>query len=86
VTVLGHVQRGGQPSAWDRLTAAAFGVRAVELLNAGQSGRMVAWSQRGVADVLIADVINKGSHPVGADDSLVRAARGLGICLGDQPA
>jgi len=86
VTVLGHVLRGGQPSAWDRLTAAAFGVRAVELLNAGQSGRMVAWSQRGVTDVLIADVINKGSHPIEADDSLVRVARGLGICLGDQPA
>ena len=71
VRVLGHVQRG---------------VRAVELLNAGQSGRMVAWSQRGVTDVLIADVINKGSHPVEADNSLVRVARGLGICLGDQPA
>jgi len=86
VTVLGHVQRGGQPSAWDRLTAAAFGVRAVDLLNAGQSGRMVAWSQRGGTDVLIADVISKGSMPVEAGDSLVRVARGLGICLGDQPA
>jgi len=86
VTVLGHVQRGGQPSAWDRLTAAAFGARAVDLLNAGQSGRMVTWSQRGVTDVLIADVIARGSHSVEMDDSLVRVARGLGICLGDQPA
>ena len=47
---------------------------------------MVAWSQRGVTDVLIADVIDKGSHPVKVDGSLVRVARGLGICLGDQPA
>ena len=54
VTVLGHVQRGGQPSAWDRLMAAAFGVHAVDLIVAGTSDRLVAWSQRGVTDVPIA--------------------------------
>jgi 6-phosphofructokinase 1 len=82
VTVLGHVQRGGQPSAWDRLMAAAFGVHAVDLLNAGKSDRMVAWSQRGVTDVPIAEAL-KSPHPVEVNGSLVRVARGLGICLGD---
>jgi 6-phosphofructokinase 1 len=41
VTVLGHVQRGGSPSAWDRLLAARFGVNAVERLQKGESGVMV---------------------------------------------
>jgi 6-phosphofructokinase 1 len=41
VTILGHVQRGGSPSAWDRLMAARFGVTAVERLARGESGVMV---------------------------------------------
>jgi 6-phosphofructokinase 1 len=41
VTILGHVQRGGAPSAWDRLLAARLGVAAVERLLAGESGIMV---------------------------------------------
>ena len=82
VTVLGHVQRGGQPSAWDRVIAAAFGVHAVDLINEGKSDRMVAWSQRGVIDVSIADALRQ-PHPVETSGSLVRVARGLGICLGD---
>jgi ATP-dependent phosphofructokinase / diphosphate-dependent phosphofructokinase len=84
VTVLGHVQRGGQPSAQDRLIAAAFGVHAVELINAGKYGRMVAWANRQVVDVPIADVV-KHSQRVEMDGSLVKTARWLGICLGDTP-
>lgn len=42
VTILGHIQRGGKPSAFDRLLASRFGSRAVELLLAGQKGIMVA--------------------------------------------
>ena len=41
VTILGHVQRGGSPSAWDRLLAARLGVAAVERLLQGESGVMV---------------------------------------------
>ena len=82
VTVLGHVQRGGAPSAHDRLIASAFGVRAVDLIREGKEGRMVAWSNRDVVDVSIKDAVkeNQGVNPYG---SLVRTARGLGICLGD---
>ena len=81
VTVLGHVQRGGSPSAQDRLIASAFGVHAVEMIEQEKFGRMVAWSNRGVTDVAITDAIqhNQQVDPAG---TLVDAARGLGICLG----
>ena len=82
VTVLGHVQRGGQPSAQDRLIASAFGVHAVELIVAGKYNRMVAWSTRQVIDVPLSDAV-KHSQVVEKSGSLVRTARGLGICLGD---
>jgi phosphofructokinase-like protein len=83
VTVLGHVQRGGQPSAQDRLIAAAFGVHAVELIKAGKFNRMVAWSNREVIDVPIEEAI-KHNQQVEKDSSLVQTARGLNICLGDE--
>ncbi|HAX90793.1 MAG TPA: 6-phosphofructokinase [Rhodospirillaceae bacterium] len=82
VTVLGHVQRGGQPSAQDRMLASAFGVHAVELIRTGQYDRMVAWSNRQVVDVPILEAINN-YQVVDANGSLVKTARGLGICLGD---
>jgi 6-phosphofructokinase 1 len=83
VTVLGHVQRGGQPTAQDRLLASAFGTHAVELIAAGKSDRMVAWSNRQVIDVALADAI-KHSQQVELHGSLIKTARGLGICLGDR--
>ncbi|MFA6279888.1 MAG: ATP-dependent 6-phosphofructokinase [Bdellovibrionales bacterium] len=82
VTVLGHVQRGGQPSAQDRMLAAAFGVHAVELIRDGKDDRMVAWSNREVIDVPILDAISN-YQMVDPEGSLVKTARGLGICLGN---
>ena len=82
VTVLGHVQRGGAPGSYDRILASAFGVRAVDLLAAGQSGRMVAWQYRQVVDVLLDDVTSR-TRILDLDETMVQTARGLGICLGD---
>jgi ATP-dependent phosphofructokinase / diphosphate-dependent phosphofructokinase len=82
VTVLGHVQRGGQPSAQDRLIASAFGVHAVDLIAAGKYDRMVAWQNRRVVDVPLADIICR-TQTVDPSGGLVRTARGLGISLGD---
>ena len=82
VTVLGHVQRGGTPVAMDRILASAFGVHAVDLLASGESGRMVAWQNRAVVDVSIDDVIGR-SRAVDPEGDRVRAARGLGISLGN---
>jgi 6-phosphofructokinase 1 len=82
VTVLGHVQRGCPPAHTDRLIAQSFGVHAVDMLADGKFGRMVAWRDRQVSDVSIADAIAT-YQAVDPDSSLVRTARALGICLGD---
>lgn len=82
VTVLGHVQRGGMPDARDRLMASVFGVHAVDLIAEGKFDRMVAWQNREVVDISIADAIS-ASRTVDVAGALVRTARGLGISLGD---
>lgn len=82
VTVLGHVQRGAGPTYNDRVLASALGVKAVELLDEGKFGRMVAWQNGNVVDVAIEDAI-KECHVVEVDGMLVHTARALGISLGD---
>jgi 6-phosphofructokinase 1 len=82
VSVLGHVQRGAPPDADDRVLAAALGVHAVDLIAAGKFDRMVAWRNRTVIDVPLADAI-RNFQEVDPHGTLVETARGLGICLGD---
>ncbi len=82
VTVLGHVQRGGQPDFHDRLLASAFGVHAVDLIAQNRFDRMVAYGNREVIDVPLADAIAR-YQAVNPQGLLIRTARGLGICLGD---
>lgn len=81
VTNLGHVQRGGTPSPLDRLIASAFGVAAVDLIAQERFDRMVAWQNRQVIDVAIEEAIDRYST-VDPEGTLVKTARGLGICLG----
>ena len=83
VTVLGHVQRGGQPTWDDRLVASAFGVHAVDLVAAGKFDRLVAWQNRRVVDVPLSAAFER-MQLAAADGTLVQTARGLGICLGDR--
>lgn len=59
VTVLGHIQRGGKPSAFDRFLATRFGVKAVEFLLAGQTGVMTALNGRDIEPISLATVISK---------------------------
>jgi 6-phosphofructokinase 1 len=82
VTVLGHVQRGGSPEPGDRVIASAFGVHAVDLIAMGRFDRMVAWQNRRVVDVPIAEAIAH-YQAVDAGGTLVVTARGLGISFGD---
>jgi len=82
VTVLGHTQRGGIPSPLDRLIASAFGVAAVDLIANEQYDQMVTWQNRQVVSVPIAEAISQ-YQAVDAKGTLVKTARGLGICLGD---
>lgn len=82
VTVLGHTQRGGTPSPLDRLTASAFGVAAVDLIAEKDYDKMVTWQNRQVVSVPILDAISQ-YKAVDSQGTLVKTARGLGICLGD---
>jgi 6-phosphofructokinase 1 len=59
MTVLGHVVRGGGPSAFDRLLATRLGVRAVELLLSGQTGLMVGLHGREIGTVSLEDATSK---------------------------
>lgn len=85
VTILGHVQRGGTPSPRDRLVASNFGVHAVRLVAQGRLDCMVAWQNRAVVDVPLAEVTT-GARAVETDDPLLVTARGLGIYVGHAPA
>ncbi len=81
VTVLGHVQRGSQPSPRDRLIGSAFGVYAVDMIANNKFNRIAVWQNRSVTDVNINQIINK-SKTVNPKDPLIKIARGLGIYLG----
>lgn len=59
VTILGHIQRGGRPTAFDRLLAARFGTRAVEALIHNESGTMVALTGREIGLVPLEDVTSR---------------------------
>jgi len=80
VTVLGHMQRGGQPSARDRWLATVFGVEAVHLVAEAQWGYMVAL--RGNELVRVSMKKAAAMKFVDPDGEMVRAARDLGIVFG----
>ncbi len=81
VTVLGHTQRGGISSPLDRILASGFGVAAVELIANEKYDYMVTWQERSVKAVPIAEAI-KNYRAVDPRGTLVKTAKGLGICLG----
>ena len=82
VTVLGHVQRGGQPCLQDRVLASAYGVKAADLINQGINNRLVIWRDRTVCDVPI-EKAYECYQAVDPNGTLVKTARGLGISFGD---
>ncbi|HEV8662085.1 MAG TPA: ATP-dependent 6-phosphofructokinase [Candidatus Methylomirabilis sp.] len=59
VTILGHVQRGGSPTPFDRVLATRFGIRAVELVLAGDFGKMVALQGNRIVAVPLADAVKR---------------------------
>ncbi|MDY0200173.1 MAG: ATP-dependent 6-phosphofructokinase [Bacteroidales bacterium] len=81
-TVLGHLQRGGIPTAFDRVLASQFGVKSFEMVLEGKFGQMVAYRNNDIISVPLTDAIGKPNF-VDPSSSLVRTARGLDICLGD---
>jgi ATP-dependent phosphofructokinase / diphosphate-dependent phosphofructokinase len=81
-TVLGHVVRGGTPTAQDRLLGSRFGAAAVRALAAGETGVMVALHDTDVEHVPLTEAIGR-LRTVPLDSDTVETARDLGICLGD---
>jgi ATP-dependent phosphofructokinase / diphosphate-dependent phosphofructokinase len=82
VCVLGHLQRGGSPTTFDRALCSMFGATAVELVAAGEFGKMVAFNGPQLGAIKISEAIGK-LKTVRPDGNLVRTARALGICFGD---
>jgi 6-phosphofructokinase 1 len=80
--VLGHLQRGGAPLAYDRMLATRFGSFAVELLLRGEFGLMTALQSPDIVAVPLASIVGRTRNvPVAGD--VVRTARNVGICFGD---
>ncbi|MBX3432959.1 MAG: 6-phosphofructokinase [Pirellulales bacterium] len=82
LTILGHLQRGGTPSAADRVLASRLGARCAELLAEKQFGVMVAARGDAAVPVPLAEVAGK-KKLVTPDHPWVQTARRLGTCLGD---
>jgi len=82
VTVLGHLQRGGSPSAFDRWLATRYGAAAVRLAAEGGFGRMVALRGAQMIDISLAEALAVPKR-VDIEGDAVVTTRGLGICLGD---
>ncbi len=81
-TVLGHLQRGGSPSPFDRVLGTRFGANAAHLIARGGLGRMVALRGTSIVDVPIADAIARPKlvDPAG---EMVQSARSVGVSFGN---
>jgi 6-phosphofructokinase 1 len=79
---LGHLQRGGSPTALDRILGMRFGVMAVKLAEEGRFGRMVSYQSYHVDSVPIEEAVHQ-LRLVEPESELVQAAKAVGICLGD---
>jgi 6-phosphofructokinase 1 len=80
--VLGHLQRGGGPTAFDRVLATRFGGAAVALLQRGVFGKMVANNPPDIVPIPLADVVGR-TKTVPLDYDLLKTARSIGVSFGD---
>ena len=82
VTVLGHLQRGGSPNAFDRILSTRYGVAATKALKAGNYGSMVSLQGSAVTTVPLEDAIGE-LKKVPVDHEMIQVARAVGISFGD---
>ena len=80
--VLGHLQRGGAPTSFDRVLATRFGGKAVELVQRGEFGVMVAFAPPDIVARRLEDVVGK-TKTVPLDHDLLLTAKALGVTFGD---
>ncbi|MFQ5583151.1 MAG: 6-phosphofructokinase, partial [Calditrichia bacterium] len=81
VTILGHLQRGGSPTPFDRVLATQFAVKAMELVNEKKYNHMVAMQGNKLTAVPVEKVMNR-QRLVPPDSPLIDAARAVGTCFG----
>lgn len=81
-TVLGHIQRGGNTSTYDRLLSTRYGVAAVDLIHEGKFGNMVCLNGTKISYDALENVIGKTKN-VDPDGDIVKVARSIGISFGD---
>ncbi|MBC7765203.1 MAG: 6-phosphofructokinase [Hyphomonadaceae bacterium] len=81
-TILGHLQRGGSPSAFDRILSTRYGVRAVELVMEGKFGNMVTLKGNKMSFDTLENVIGQ-EKCVDPDGELVQTAKKIGVTFGD---
>ncbi|QDS97923.1 6-phosphofructokinase [Adhaeretor mobilis] len=84
VAVLGHLQRGGSPTTFDRVLATQYGAHAVRLVVEEKFGHMVCYNPPEIDSVPIMAAVNR-LRTVNPEGSAVQAARALGISFGDRP-
>ncbi len=82
VTVPGHVQRGGNPCAYDRVLTSRLGAKAAELILNKEYGRMVSVVKNKITSIPLSQAVEK-TKMVETDDDIVKQVKMLGICLGD---
>ena len=96
-TTLGYMQRGGTPTAFDRVLSTKYGAKAMELALNGQFGVLAVLKNGKLDSVSLEDVVGRNTkigavsgntaesnlRKVTMDDDLVKTARDIGICLGD---
>jgi ATP-dependent phosphofructokinase / diphosphate-dependent phosphofructokinase len=80
--VLGHLQRGGAPTSFDRVLATRFGGKAVELIRRGEFGTMVAFDPPDIVSRRLEDVVGK-TKTIPRDHDLLLTAKALGVTFGD---
>ncbi len=81
-TILGHLQRGGSPMAFDRILATELGVKAFELIKEKKFGTMAVHLNSEVTNIKIKKVIDK-YNKIDLSGDLIQTARGVGISFGD---
>ncbi len=82
MTILGHIQRGGSPIAFDRILASRFGKAAADLVAQKKFGHMVAVRGDDIVSVPICDAVSRPKY-VDPAGEMVMTARSLGVSFGD---
>ena len=82
-TVLGHIQRGGITSTFDRILSTRYGVAAVDLINKGKFGEMVCLKGDDISSDSLENVIGQKTKQVDVEGELVTMAKKIGISFGD---